>query len=186
MALPTNLKLLELEDVKVFKMTADADTAPTYEAPVDIPGITKIAIAPKIENKKLQGDSKLLDVYSKVTEIELDIEFAELSLEAMKVLVGGEVTVSGTAPDQAATYALKPGTATAPYFKLEGRWLYAGDGIGDVHVVFYKCKVSDINFEVNDASGNFGTVKAKAFAIPCESDDSWFDIKVNETAKPIA
>ncbi|AEG14699.1 phage major tail protein, phi13 family [Desulfofundulus kuznetsovii DSM 6115] len=186
MALPTVLKLLELEDVKVFKMTADTDTAPTYDTAVDIPGITKIGIAPKVENKKLQGDSKLLDIYSKVTEVELDIEFAELSLDAMKVLVGGEVTTSGTTPNQVTTYSLKPDTATAPYFKLEGRWLYAGDGIGDAVVRFYKCKVSDISFEINDASGNFGTVRAKAFAIPCESNNAWFDIDVRESAQPLA
>lgn len=184
MPLGTTLKLLELEDVKVFKMTADSDTAPSYEAAVDIPGITKLGIAPKVENKRLQGDSKLLDIYSKVTEIELDIEFAELSLDAMKVLVGGEVVDGATDPQ--VTYSLKPETATAPYFKLEGRWLYAGDNIGDAHVVFYKCKITDINFEINDASGNFGTVKAKAFAIPCESNNAWFEIQVNEQATPIA
>lgn len=186
MALPTVLKLLELEDVKVSPLVSDTGTEPQYDAAVDIPGVTKLGISPKIENKKLQGDSKLLDIYSKVTEIELSLEFAKLSLDAMKVLVGGDVVESGTSPDLVATYSLTPDLATAPYFKLEGRWTYADEGAGDAHVVFYKCKVSDISFEVNDASGDFGKVTATVFAIPCESNNAWFDIVVNETAKPIA
>jgi hypothetical protein len=186
MPLPTTVKLMELADAKIAKMTADSGTSPTYETAIDLPGIVKVGVAPKAEIKKLYGDSKLLDIYQKTTEVELDVECAELSLEALKVLMGGSVTTSGTTPEQTATYSLTAADSTPPYFKLEGQWLYAGDGVGDVHIVLYKCKVTDPpQVEVNDVSGNFGTVKFKAIALPADSNDKWFDIVVNETKKDI-
>lgn len=187
MPLPTTVKLMELSDAKIAKMINDTGSGPTYDTTIDLPGIVKIGVAPKAETKKLYGDSKLLDIYQKTTEVELDVECAQLSLDAMEVLLGGSVTQSGTTPNQTATYSLTAADSTPPYFKLEGQWLYAGDGVGDVHIVLYKCKVTDPpQMEVNDASGNFGTVKFKAIAIPAASNNKWFDIVVNETAQPIA
>lgn len=187
MPLPTTVKMMELADAKIAKLTADSGTAPTYDVSVDLPGVTKITVSPKAETKKLYGDSKLLDVYQKTTEVELDVECAELSLDAIKVLLGGTVTTSGTTPNETVTYSLKAENSTPPYFKLEGQWLYAGDGIGDVHIVLYKCKVTDPpQVEVNDASGNFGTVKFKAIAIPADSNGSWYEIVLNESKTAIS
>lgn len=187
MPLTTVVKLLELDDVKISPMTADSGSSPTYGTSVDIPGVVKIGVAPKAEVKKLYGDNKLLDLYTKITEVELDIECTQLSLDAIKVLQGGTVTASGTSPNQKQTYSLK-GTDAAPgYFKIEGRWLYADTGVGDVHIVLYKCKCTDPSqFDVAGASENFGTVKFKVLAIPCNSNGNWVDIVINETASPIS
>jgi len=187
MPLTTTVKILELADAKIAAMTADSDTAPTYGTSVDVPGVMKIGVAPKMENKKLYGDNKLLDIWSKVTEVELDVECAQLSLDAMKVIMGGTVTAGGTTPNQTQTYSLK-GTDPSPgYFKIEGQWLYADTGVGDVHIVLYKVKVTDPpSYEVQGADGNFGTVKLKGTAIPCNSNNSWYDLVINETAAPIA
>lgn len=186
MPLPTTVKLMELADAKIAKLTADSATEPTYDTLVDLPGVVKIGVAPKAETKKLYGDSKLLDIYQKTTEVELDVECAELSLEALQVLLGGTVTQGGTTPNQTVTYSLTAADSTPPYFKLEGQWLYADEALGDVHIVLYKCKVSDPpSTEINDASGNFGTMKFKAIAIPAASNGKWFDIIGNETKTDI-
>lgn len=187
MALTTTVKILELADAKIAPMTDDSSTAPAYGTAVDVPGIMKIGVAPKMENKKLYGDNKLLDIWSKVTEVELDVECAELSLDAMKVIMGGSITASGTTPNQKQTYSLKGTDASPGYFKIEGQWLYAGNGVGDVHIVLYKVKATDPpSYEVEGANGNFGTVKFKGIAIPCNSNGSWYDIVINETAAPIS
>lgn len=187
MALPTVFKLMELEDVKIAKLVSDEGTAPTYEAAVDVPGITKVTIGPKAETKKLFGDSALLDVYQKTTEIEITVESAMMSLDVLKVILGGNVTLSGVSPNQKQTYSLTAANSTPPFFKIEGRWLYAGEGIGDAHFILYKCKVIDPpEFEIEDASGNFGKCKFKASAVPCQSNGQWFDVVLNETAEPIA
>jgi len=187
MPLTTTVKILELADAKIAPMTADTGTAPSYGTSVDVPGIIKIGIAPKMENKKLYGDNQLLDIWSKVNEVELDVECAQLSLDAMKTIMGGTVTASGTTPNQKQTYSLKGTDASPGYFKIEGQWLYADSSVGDVHLVLYKVKVTDPpSYEVEGADGNFGTVKFKGIGIPCVSNGSWYDVIVNETAAPIS
>lgn len=183
----TSIKLMELSDVAIAQLLTDATTAPTYGTSVNLNGSSKLQISPKTDTKKLHGDSLLLDVYQRTTEIELNVEFALLSLDALKVMMGGDYASTGTTPNQKVTYSLK-GTDTAPpYFKIEGQWTYAGEGIGDAHVVLYKCKATDLpDIEVNDANGNFGQVKMKGLALPCVSNSSWFDIVINETKTTIA
>ena len=191
MALNKNLKLMELVDAKIVKITADnaGDANPTYDATlVDLAGVTKITVAPKTETKKLYGDSELKDVYTKTTEIELDVEASFMSLDALKVILGGTVVDALVTPNQTTTYSLKATNSTPPFFKLEGKWNYTGVADGaDAHVILYKCRVTDPpSFDINDASGAFGTMKFKAVAFPCASNGNWFDIKVNETAIAIS
>lgn len=175
------VKLMELNESKIYKLLTDATTAPTYDAGLALPGVMKISISPKTETKKLHGDSKLLDVYQKTVEIELDVEHAMFSLDAFKILVGGDITETGTAPNiTKSTLALKAEKATAPYFKLAGKWAYAGDGNTNASVTLWKCKVTDPpSLELNDANGNFGTVKFKAICLPCDANGAWFDITVD-------
>lgn len=187
MALGTNLKMIELVEVGIAKLLTDSATAPTYDTLVKLQGATKITVSPKTDTKKLQGDSKLLDVYQRTTEIELDVELAMLPVSALPIIMGGTVTASGTTPNQTTVYSLEGSDTTPPYFKIEGRWTYAGEGIGDAHVVLYKVKATDMpQIEINDANGNFGTVKFKGLALPCISNDSWLDIKINETASVLS
>jgi len=178
---------MELADAKIAQMTADSGSSPTYSSSVDVQGVVKIGISPKVENKKLYGDNKLLDIWSKTTEVEVDVECAVLSLDAMKIIQGGSVTASGTSPNQKQTYSLKGNDAAPGYFKIEGQWLYAGSGVGDVHIVLYKVKVTEPpSYEVQGADGNFGTVRFKGIAIPCLSNNNWYDVVINETATPIS
>lgn len=192
MALTHFLKLMELTDAKIARMTADTVGAatPTYESTwSDLVGVTKISVAPKTETKKLYGDSELKDVYTKTTEIELDVEASFIGLDALKVILGGTVTDAGTTPNQTTVYSLLGSNSTPPYFKIEGKWNYTGVAdAADAHVILYKCKVTDPpTFDINDSSGAFGTMKFKAIAFPCLANSlGWFDIKVNETAAAIA
>jgi len=187
MALPVdNIRLIELSDTKIAQLLTDSSGSPTYSSSVDIPAITKLNIAPKTDTKKLHGDSLLLDVYQRTLEIECDFEFGELSLDAYVVMVGGSITASGTTPNQITKYSLTGLNNTPPYWKIEGQWTYAGAGIGDAHVILYKVKATDLPpVEINDASGNFGVQKVKGLAVPCQSNQSWFDIVINETKTAI-
>lgn len=185
--LPTNaIRLLELRDVKISKLLTDSAVAPTYGAPVDLVGGIKVTVTPKADTKKLKGDSTTIDVYQKITEVDIDLEVAVLSLDALVVIQGGSITTTGVAPFQKTKYSMKSTDASPGYFKVEGQWTYAGEGIADAHFVLYKCKATDLPpLEVNDASGNFGTVKIKGSALPCISNAEWYDIILNETLTPI-
>jgi len=187
MALPTVSKLLELEDVKIAPLTDDPEGgSATYGTLVDIPGIVKLGIKPVVEKKELQGDNQVMDIWTKVKAIEINFEHVKLSLDVLKIMLGGTVTATGESPNQIQTYSLtaddKPG-----YFKLEGRVVYVEEGLGDVHFVTYKCLADDPpSWEVSDQSGDFATVSGKATAIPRKADGKIFDIIFNESAEPIS
>jgi hypothetical protein len=186
MALGTKTKLMELRDAKIAQMLTDTDTAPTYATAIDLDGVTKITVTPKVETKKLPGDSVLKDIYQKVTEVELDIECSIFSLDVYKLAMGGTISETGTTPNQKTTYSLNENSASPGYFKIEGQWTYAGEGIGDAHVVIYKCKATEPPaLEVSDASGDFGKMKIKAIGIPADSNGSWYDVVLNETKTDI-
>lgn len=186
MSLTRIVRILELQDARISPMTADTGGAPTYGASVDLPGIVKIKLTPVMESKELFGDNALLDVWSKVTKVEAEIECAELSLDAMRIIMGGTVSLTGTTPNQRQTFALR-GTDTLPgYFRIQGCWLYTGTGAGDTHIVLYKVKATEApSFEAQGSDGDFGMVSFKVVAIPAISNSNWFDVMINETATPI-
>jgi hypothetical protein len=194
-------KTLELVDGKISKLLTDTkgQASPTYDAAVDLPGMLSIKVKPKMDTKLLKGDSELLDQYSKVTEVTLDVECAMFSLDALAILCGGAVTATAEtttgAKDSKIKYAFKS-KSKPQFFKMEGKWTYVNDEItgsgGDAHVIVYKCKVSDPpEFELNDASGDFGKCKFTCTAVACRAGSDttngtdWYDIQFNETAVTI-
>ena len=186
MSLNHEFKMFELRDAKVSRLLQDDSTALTYGPAKDIPGVTKLGITPKTESKELNGDSVRIDHYSRITHVEVDIESSLFSVDALPIMMGGVVEESGTSPNQKIKYRFTSDSATLPYFKIEGQWTYVNEGIGDAHVTIYKCKVSDPpSFEINDASGNFGTLKAKAIGLYARHNGEWWDLDLNETAVAI-
>lgn len=180
------MKLIELSDLKISKLLTDDGTATTYGTVVDLPGAMKITLSPKADSKQLRGDSILVDVYTKITEVELDVECSMFNLDALPVLMGGTVVDSGTTPAQKTTFSLAATNTTPGYFKIEGQWTYVNIGTGDAHVILYKCKITDApSFEINDASGNFGTLKFKGLALPTIYNGNWYDLVLNETKTAI-
>lgn len=195
---------MELTDARIARMLKDVapttvggvDGVLTYGPSVDVPSSLKITASPKIETKKRNGDSQLKDVFSKINEIEVDVEASEFSLDALSILIGGkviglnatgeDVSLVGTV-DKVITsikYSLRADNVTAPYFKLEGKWKYVNEEIsatdGDAHMIIYKCKCTDApSFEIVDSSNGFGTVKFKALALASKKAGDWFDLDLN-------
>lgn len=145
-------------------------------------------IQPEQETKQLFGDSTIMDSYSKTTNITLSVTNSVLSLEGFKVLVGGDITKTGSDKTEVVTYSFAKKNSTPKYFKLEGKWNYpSNDGtIEDGHVVFYKCKLSEApSLTINDASGDYGDCSFSANAVPLNSNGKWYDMILNATAKEI-
>jgi hypothetical protein len=182
-----NIRLIELSDTKISKLLTDTTGSPTYGTSVDLAAITKLQVAPKTETKKLHGDSVLLDVYQRTLEVEVEVEFGEFVMDAYPIFCGGSYGTTGTSPNQIVRYSLVSTNTAPPYWKIEGRWTYTGIDNADAHVILYKVKATDLPaVEINDASGNFGVMKVKGLAVPCVSNNSWFDIVINETATAIS
>jgi len=64
-----------------------------------------------------------------------------------------------------------------PYFKIYGQSL--GDGIDDIHVKLYKCKITEFDGEWSD--GNFFVTKCKGKAVDDGTNGIW-QVVQNETS----
>lgn len=184
--LPTDLKLIQLYDAQIKKLTADSGASPTYDTPMDCPGVTKISVQPKMDMKELKGDGATLDIYSRITSLEVEIEMAMLPMAALPIIQGGTLAAGGTTPNQTQTYDLSLDSPGPSYFGVEGVWDYVGDGIADAHLVVQKVKCTEPPLiEVQDANGDFAKVTIKGMAVPSKANKKFFQIVANESAQPL-
>lgn len=181
------LRLMELKDIKVARLISeDADQEPVYGDLVDLAGAVSFQVSPEMETKNLNGDSIIMDTYSRTTSVGFTVNNAVVSLPGLEVILGGKVTTKGTDAGETVTYSMTDDNVTPPYFKIEAKWNYVGEGIGDAHIVLHKCRLSEApDFTVNDASGDFGDCSFSGVAMPTLKDGNWFQIIINKEAKEI-
>lgn len=185
----------DVHDTKVYPMLSDAvGASPTYGAAVDVPGITELSVDPNIVSAELKGDGKLIAKKGRTDRVNGSATYGKLSLNALQVLQGG--TVGDTASTQAG-YRLS-GPAPLPYFKLEAKIEDADIGIGDIHVVVFKCQItggtllstSSDNF--NQPSFDFeglsieGTIPANTNSIVPAGLNAMLDIFFNSVASALS
>ncbi|MGQ4351987.1 phage tail protein [Streptomyces drozdowiczii] len=180
-------KMYGIQDAKISPMLTDpASGTPTYGTPIDVPGIKTYEISGEVEVKTLRGDNKKLDSFSALTNVQVSITHAKMSLDVLAAIIGGTVTDSGTTPAQKTKWGLTGSGATFPAFKLEGVTPPNGTDIigGDVHVVMHKLTCSafpDLGFAEED----YRIASFTADASPLISTDEWMDVVINETAVAI-
>ncbi|MEE4491616.1 phage tail protein [Streptomyces sp. BE230] len=180
-------RMYGIKDAKISALLTDpAASTPTYGPAIDVPGIKTFEITGEIEVKTLRGDNQKLASMSALTNVQVAITHAKMSLDVLTAIIGGAVTDAGTTPAQTSTWDLKGATATFPAFKLEG--VTPPNGIdligGDVHVVMHKLTCSafpDLGFAEED----FRIASFTADADPLISNDKWLSVVINETAVAI-
>lgn len=165
MAVTKETKLLGINDLKICLIDEDTDTdyrlASTGGSAdlVDIKGIQTLALTPTFIEKDLRGDEVVLDRYSKLDTINWSFTNAIMSMDALKVFLGGEIV--GTTTSQ--TYTLR-GLDLPNYFYLEAQTLYSD--AGDFHVILYKCKASKVDYELKGE--DYAIVSVSGMAIPTQ------------------
>ncbi|MDT0473010.1 phage tail protein [Streptomyces sp. DSM 41014] len=177
-----------IQDAKIAPLTADPATGtPTYGALIDVPGIKTFEISGDVEVKKLRGDNTQLATNAAISNIQVAVTHAKMSLDVLAAIVGGTVTDSGTTPAQKTSWDLTSDNAIMPPFKLEGVTPPNGVDIigGDCHVVLHKLTLSafpDLGFSEED----YRIASFTADADPLLSNKKWISTVLNETAAAIA
>lgn len=180
MTLAKETVILGVDDAKISAIAVDDSSALTYDAAIDVPGITSIKLIPNFVEKELRGDESILDQYSKLESIDWSFENSIMSLDVLAILIGGTVTANGVTPNQSQTYKLNK--ADKPkYFKLEGKSDYTD--MGDAHVVLYKCKASKAEYSF--VGEDYAKVSASGKAIGTKYNGDIKDLVFNETAVEI-
>lgn len=181
-------KVYGIKDAKIAPLTADPDGGtPTYGALIDVPGIKSFEISGEVEVKKLRGDNVQLATNSTISNVQVAITHAKMSLDVLAAIIGGTVTESGTTPSQKAVWDLTSDNANFPAFKLEGVTPPNGVDIigGDAHVVLHKLTCAafpDLGFAEED----YRIASFTADADPLLSNKKWISVVLNETAAAIA
>lgn len=184
MALTHVSKQFAVKDAKIAKVLTDpSGGSATYATSIDVPGIKTVGVGGDVNNQQLRGDNQLLDTDTVLGNVTLSVEHAKVSLDALAVMMGLTVTDSGTTPNQIATAALA-GNNSPNYFKLEAASATADPVAGDLHYVFYKCKISSLP-SLGLAEEDYATVSFDCICVPRLADNKWMDIVLNETAVAI-
>ena len=180
-------KQYSVQDAKIAALTADPATgSPTYATVIDVPGIQTMEISGDVEVKTLRGDNVKLASNSTISNIQVAVTHAKLSLDVLVAILGGTVTDSGTTPAQKSVWDLTAATANLPPFKLEGVTPPNGVDIvgGDLHWTLHKLTLSafpDLGFSQED----YRVVSFTAAADPLLSNGKWISAVLNETAAAI-
>lgn len=186
MPLSPTTKIYAVEDAKIAELTADPDGgSATYGSIIDIPGIKSVGLDFDITNVSLRGDNRELDSDSTLVAVNISFEHAKLNLDALALMIGGTVTDAGVTPNQTATYS-RVGTDSFSYFKFEAKTPTNGvdQSGGDLHLVIYKCKVTD--YSLGMAEEDYQTFSGTARGVFRASDEALWDLVVNETSAAIA
>lgn len=186
MALSHVTKVFATKDAKVSPLTADpAGGTTTYGTAIDVPGIRSVSLGGDITTVELRGDQTLLDSDSVLNNITVSFEYAKLSLDVLDVMLGGAVADGGSGSTETGTWSLLGTDTLFPTFKFEAQVVSTDNPGGDLHIVMYKCKLSDFP-EVGTELDDYQTFTAAATCSPRLSDSKWMDLVINETAVAIS
>jgi hypothetical protein len=118
-----------LRDVKITPYTDAAAT--TLGTSVDLPVGRTFSFSEAEEFTELRGDDKVVATRGQGSTVEFELESGGISLDAWKVLSGGTLTTTGTAPAQSKKLS-KKSTDARPYFKVEGQIISDSGGCADI------------------------------------------------------
>lgn len=183
MTISNQTVVLGIDDAKIFQLSADTGSALTYATVLSLPGLQKLEIASQVTEKALKSDEKVLDYYVNTDFISWAFYSTKISLEALAVLEGGTLTLSGTTPNQTYTYSTTK-NSMPNYFKLEAKANYTAGANGDFHLKMYKCKVNSI--DILHLASDYAIVTATGVAIPTTNNGKIKDNVINETATAIS
>lgn len=158
--------LFDVNDAKVYPLLTDiAGASPTYGAGVDVPGIAAVTVNPNIVSAELKGDARVIATKGRTDRLTFSATYGKISGDVLGVILGTSTTDSGVTPNQLATFRMKS-PAALPYFKIEFQIQDVEEGVGDLRVVLYKCKVTGGTL-LGTSSDNFGqpTLDCDAIAI---------------------
>lgn len=121
-----------LRDVKI----AAWNGVNSYGTAYDFYGARNMSLTWVVESDQAEGDDVVLDRYSKIIAVTVNIEQAAVDLEAMDMLTGGTLVSNASYED-----LLIEQDDNLPYVAIAGRSA-SSDGNNDLHIFVPKCKIA--------------------------------------------
>ena len=171
MALTGTIRNFGLRDIKLTPLPSGTQ--------VDLPAAMTLSFKEALISGEMHGDDVVQAVVAITDKVEWELEAGGLSLEAIKVMTGRTIALTGTSPNQKNVVLARAGD-TMPYFKIYGKSV--GDGADDVHVLIYKAKLTD-GLEGEWKDGEFYVQKCSGIAV--DDGTKLYEIVQNETATTV-
>jgi hypothetical protein len=171
MALTGSIRSFGVRDVKLTPLPTGSQ--------VDLPNAQRFSFTEALTSGTLRGDDATVAIAAYTDMVEWELEAGGISLEALKVMTGRTIAITGTTPSQKNTVLTRAGDVM-PYFKL---YMQAkGDGIDDIHILVYKCKLTE-GLEGEWKDGEFFVQKCAGVAI--DDGSKLMEIVQNETSAAV-
>ena len=157
-----------LRDVKVTNLGGTTQ--------VDLPAGQRLNYKERLATGELSGDDVIKTVVSSLQAIDWELEAGGISLSAWALLTGRTPSETGTTPNRVLTMTASAGDVF-PWVKIYGKSV--GDGIDDVHVKFFKAKVTSL--EGTFGENEFFITSCSGVAVD-DGTNGILDVVQNETA----
>ena len=128
---------------------------------VVLPAAMTLSFKEALTSGELRGNDATVSVVAITDKVEWELEAGGISLEAIKVMTGRTIALTGTTPNQVNTMTIAAGD-TMPYFKIYGK--IVNDDGSDVHCLLHKCKLTG-GLEGEFKEGEFYIQKCEGVAI---------------------
>ncbi|KMV23338.1 fibronectin type III domain-containing protein [Mycobacterium heckeshornense] len=146
----------------------DADGTVLGDTSYPLPISQTLAFSETEDFVTLDGDDKSsVAVAGKGATVDGSLEAGGISLQAWSILTGGQVSVTGVAPNRQRTL-LKKGSDQRPYFRVDG--LSRSTSGGDVTGRIFRCKCNG-KIQGDMKFGTFQMTKADFTGTPMPGDD---------------
>lgn len=152
----------DVQDCKVYPVTADAAGGITYGAAVDVPGIQEVSVEPNFISVELKGDGKVLAKKGKVDRLNFSATYSELSLPVLATIFGGTLNLSGAGAAETVEYEFDGGSL--PNFKIEFLVNDLESDLAEMKFVLNKCQITGGTI-FSGSTDNFSTPSFDAEAI---------------------
>ena len=184
MTVKTTSKVFGIDDIKIYPITEDTETAYTVGDAIDVPGAKNLSIDLEIEEKDLTGDNIVLDVYSNIKKATFNVGFSKLSPEPLNASFGGRLVLRGPTPSWKQVFSLPSGDKPS-YFQLAAQVTNIDEGSLRINIM--KCRISaaplsavENDFATYSLSGS-AVFTSKKFIRSGISAPLLFDISIDET-----
>ncbi len=121
-----------IRDMRIAAWTAENSYGTAY----DILGARNMSVTWVVESDELRGDDVVLDRYTKLVSVTVNIEQASVDLEAVDMLLGGTLVSNASYED-----LIINEDDEVPYVAIAGRVVGSG-GLADLHIFVPKAKLS--------------------------------------------
>lgn len=172
-----------LRDVKITPYSDDGGTA-LGTVSYDLPNAQTFSFNETEEFQELRGDDRLVAIHGNGATVDWSLEAGGVSLTIWSILSGGQLVVSGLAPNRVEIMR-KRGSDVRPYFRVDGQVI--SDSGGDIVARVYRCRCNDtIGGDFADGTFHVTSVSGQGLPLLNMENDLLYDIIRHETKTTLA